>query len=93
MPIGGELGALLGGFNEQSPINVLAMIAQAGLQQPELLAKLAAQVGAPVPTNIPPAGPTVGALAQQAQTIGPGVAGQGNTFQDILRPDQVAQPA
>lgn len=71
MAIAGNLSGILTPFQEDNPINLLSMIAQAGTQQPEVLAQLLAKMGAQVPTNIPAAGPGVGALAQQAQGIGP----------------------
>jgi len=51
MPPAFNLGSLLQPFNQQSPINLIAMIAQAGLQNPEALASVLASQGAPVPTG------------------------------------------
>lgn len=56
MPPLSNLGGLLQPFDEQSPINLISMIAQAGLQNPELLAGILANKGTPVPIGGGPEG-------------------------------------
>lgn len=56
------LSSLLQPFNQQSPINLISMISQAGVQRPEALAALLAKRGAPVPAMpplTPPGGPGI----------------------------------
>ena len=53
MAVAGNLSGLLQPFDEQSPINLIAMISQLGQQNPAALAALLAKTGAqppPVPT-------------------------------------------
>ncbi len=68
-PVGGgsqrresPLSGLLQPFDQQSPINLISMISQAGVQRPEALAALLAKRGAPVPAMpplTPPGGPGI----------------------------------
>lgn len=65
MPPQFNLGSLLQPFNEQSPINLLSMIAQSGLQNPQALASVLAARGAAPPTGASAAAlPTIGKVLQ-----------------------------
>lgn len=86
MAVGGELGGLLQPFDQQSPMNLMAMIAQLGQQNPEALAELLAARGAQPPLTAAAPSPTVGALAAGQ----PGLFGGAGT--DTLAPSPLPAP-
>ncbi len=76
MPPQFNLGSLLQPFSEQSPVNLLSMIAQSGLQNPQALASVLAARGAVPPTGTSAAAlPTVGKVLQGATQPSPGGPG------------------